>query len=206
MKASTANTKMRQAVLLLVRRGPVTVAELTRATSLTANAVRFHLISLEAEGLVTVVGIRRTTRPGKPAVLYQGTTQADVSSSHAYAPVLAACMQEIRCAIPPEHVIRFLRSVGRRLGKGFPNATRPLPTRVRAGADCLNALGGLTIVVTTETGYRIIGTGCPISEAVKAEPCACDAIESMLSEIIRARVVQKCDRSGRPNCCFEVYA
>jgi len=206
MKTTFANTKSRHAILGLLRRGPVSIGELSAASRLTVNAIRFHLESLEAEGLVASVGTRRADGPGKPPTLYMVTAEADLGFSRAYAPVLAACIEELRCSAPARQVIQFLHRVGKRLGAGVTPRSKPLSARVRAASDFLNALGGLTTVKRTRSGYRIIGKGCPLAAVVEEEPCTCAAVESMLAEIIGKQVMEKCDRSGRPSCCFEVSA
>jgi DeoR family transcriptional regulator, suf operon transcriptional repressor len=201
-----AAAKSRQLILDLVRQGPVRIAELAASTGLSVNAVRFHLESLEAEGLVAVAGTQPPTGPGKPAALYVVTAEADLEFSRAYAPVLAACISELRSSVPPKQVIPFLNRVGKRVGSSASVRGKPLATRVRAASDFLNALGGVTTVTKTKSGYRIEGKGCPLAAVVELEPCTCTAVESVVTEIVGKKMVERCDRSGRPSCCFELSA
>jgi predicted ArsR family transcriptional regulator len=198
--------KSKRAVLSLVRGGPIAIPEIAGTTGLSANAVRFHLESLEAEGLVELVGTREQTGPGKPAAMYMVTAEADLSFSRAYAPVLAACVAELRGVMSAKELTAFLRRVGKRLGRNAALKNKPLPARVRAASEFLNAVGGLTSVTRTEKGYEIIGRGCPLSAVVEREPCACQAVEGLVTEIVGTRAVERCDRTSRPSCCFEVSA
>jgi DeoR family suf operon transcriptional repressor len=206
MKSGPSSNKSRRSILALVRRGPVTIGELVDATGLSVNAVRFHLESLEMEGLVMSAGTRTPTGPGKPAALYTVTAEADLGFSRAYAPVLAACVAELRSSVPAKQVIPFLHRVGKRLAAAATVSGRSLAARVKAASDFLNAIGGVTTFTRTRDGFRIVGKGCPLSAVVMDEPCTCSAVEALVSEIIGRRAYEKCDRRGRPSCCFEVPA
>lgn len=206
MILSAAANKSRQSILAFVRDGPVTVGELARSTGLSVNAVRFHLESLEKEGLVAAAGTQPPAGPGKPAALYTVTPKADLGFSRAYAPVLSACVAELRSSVPAKQVVPLLHRVGKRLGSAAAVGGKPLAARVRAASDFLNAIGGLTSVVRTKAGYRIVGKGCPLAAVVEMEPCICTAVESLVSEIVGRQAIEHCDRTGRPNCCFVVSA
>ena len=73
-------------VLSLLRRSPRTVNDLAAELGLTDNAVRLHLASLEAEGLVEQEGVRRGA--GKPAHVFRLTDEADSLFPKAYSAVL----------------------------------------------------------------------------------------------------------------------
>ena len=101
--------KSRAVLLQLLRRGPATVEDLAEDTGLTPNAVRFHMASLEDEGDIETAGTRKHQGAGKPAVLYRLTAEAEVGFSKAYAPVLAATVQELRGSVPSDQVVPFLK-------------------------------------------------------------------------------------------------
>jgi DeoR family transcriptional regulator, suf operon transcriptional repressor len=206
MKAGFRSNKSRRSILAHIRRGPVTIADLIDATGLSVNAVRFHLDTLEMEGLVTPAGTLAPTGPGKPAALYTVTPEADLGFSRAYAPVLAACIAELRSSVPSKQVIPFLHRVGKRIGGRASVNGRSFAARVKSASDFLNAIGGVTTVVRTDDGFRIVGKGCPLAAVVKEEPCTCSAVEALVSQIIGKRSFEKCVRNGRPSCCFEVPA
>jgi predicted ArsR family transcriptional regulator len=207
MAEAAKSTKTKRLLLEALRKGPASADDLAAPLQLTANAVRFHLESLESEGSVEVVGSRKPAGAGKPAVLYMLTREADLSFSKAYAPVLEACVHELRSSLPANQVTSLLRRVGKRLARDSDKGERPLAHRARDAADALDALGGLTTVVRTSDGYTIRGSGCPLGAVVAEEPCVCTAVESLLTTIAGTPVKEHCDRSGpRPSCCFEVHA
>ena len=116
------------------------------------------------------------------------------------------CVAELRDVMPARELTAFLHRVGKRLGGSAALKNKSLPARVRAASDFLNAVGGMTSVTRTAKGYQIIGRGCPLSAVVQREPCACQAVEGLVTEIVGRRAVEKCDRTSRPSCCFEVSA
>lgn len=203
MPESASTEKTSRQIVESLRKGPQSADDLANALDLTTNAVRFHLASLESDGLVEAVGTRKPEGRGKPAVLYQVTKKADLAFSKAYAPILEACLQEIRNTVPNDQVIPFMRRIGARLVPE-PDAEHSLSRRVRDASDALKSLGGVTTVVRTRNGYEIRGLACPLSAVVSDEPCACTVVESLLERIVGGPVREHCDRTGRPRCCFEI--
>jgi predicted ArsR family transcriptional regulator len=64
-------------------------------------------------------------------------------------------------------------------------------------------LGALTHV-EGNGGYIIRGMGCPLAALTGKHPGVCLAIESLIGEVLRVPVRECCDRSERPQCCFEI--
>src|SRR6185312_4807859 len=82
-------------ILVLLRCGPRTVEELANALSLTDNAVRAHLTTLERDRLVGPIGVRRGPGAGKPSTVYELAPGAEAVFSRAYAPALTAVLEEL---------------------------------------------------------------------------------------------------------------
>src|SRR5687767_4554770 len=205
MADGPGSEKTRRLLVEELRKGPASADDVAARLGLTTNAVRFHLASLEAEGLVAAAGSRKPPGRGKPAVLYVVTPEADLAFSKAYAPVLEAVLGELRRSVPSDQVIPFMRRVGDRLVTE-KESTKPLSRRVREASDALNTLGGVTTVARTQAGYEIRGSACPLGAVVANEPCACTVVESLLRRIVGAPVQEHCNRTGRPSCCFEIPA
>jgi DNA-binding transcriptional ArsR family regulator len=85
----------RARLLALLREGAWTVDDLAERLSLTDNAVRFHMDALEKLGTVRKDGVRRMG-VGQPASLYSLSSGGEEAFSRAYAPVLIACLEELR--------------------------------------------------------------------------------------------------------------
>jgi predicted ArsR family transcriptional regulator len=187
-----------------LREGTWTVDDLATRLELTDNAVRFHLTSLEDAGTVRKDGVLRKEGAGKPADLYTLTPEAEESFSRAYAPVLAVLLAELRETMSTTQLVAFLRRAGTRLAKGLPRSSGSLSHRVAGAAELLNALGGVTAVEKSGNTYQIIGRACPLSRAVEADHCVCAAVTALVAEVVDADVAERCDRSGRPRCHFEI--
>jgi predicted ArsR family transcriptional regulator len=191
-------------LLGLMRQGTWTVDELALKLDLTDNAVRFHLASLEAEHTVERRGVRKGAGAGQPAVLFGLTAAAEEAFSRAYAPVLAACVVELRETMSKPQLLAFLKRVGRRIARGNAAAPGPLAKRAASASRVLNELGGITSVEKSGDTYNIVGTACPLASAVKADNCVCVAVTALVADIVGAQVRERCDRSGQPRCCFEI--
>jgi predicted ArsR family transcriptional regulator len=194
----------RARLLALLREGGQTVDDLAERLGVTDNAVRFHLDALERAGTVRKEGVRRVGGVGQPASLFSLSVGGEEAFSRAYAPVLIACLEELRDRTSAPQLVAFLRRVGKRLARGIGHSTGSLPSRVTGASDLLNSLGGLTAVEKSGGTYRIVGRACPLSTAVEADHCVCAAVTSLVAEVVGTKVTERCDRSGRPKCCFEI--
>jgi len=187
----------------ILRQSSATVEDLARALGITDNAVRSQLASLERDGVVRQQGLRRGA--GKPSYLYALAPDFEPALSRAYLPLLVQLLREINDRNSDEEVTELFRDVGRRWGAELGGSRGDLKSRVAAASALLNQLGGITEVEAGESGSTIRGLSCPLEVAVKENPRACVAIESLLTELIGAPVRECCDRSGeRTRCCFSV--
>ena len=194
----------RDRLLALLRESAWIVDDLAERLGVTDNAVRFHLDALEHSGTVRKERVRKIGVVGQPASVYSLSPGGEEAFSRAYAPVLMACLEELRDRTSGPQVVAFLKRVGKRLARGFSQSEGPLSSRVNGASDLLNALGGITSVEKSGGTYRIVGRACPLSRAVEADHCVCAAVTSLVAEVVGAEVTERCDRSGRPKCCFEI--
>ncbi|HUQ99003.1 MAG TPA: ArsR family transcriptional regulator [Gemmatimonadaceae bacterium] len=199
---NSAATRAR--LLRLLREGAWTVEDLATSLELTDNAVRFHLAALERDGTVRKEGTLRKPAVGQPATLYSLTPAAEDAFSRAYAPVLGATLAELRENMSTPQLTGFLKRVGRRLASGIGQSSAPIARRVADASALLNSLGGITVVQKSTDGYQIAGRACPLARAVQSDPCVCAAVTALVAEVVEADVRERCDRTGRPRCCFEI--
>jgi DeoR family suf operon transcriptional repressor len=189
-------------ILELLRRGPMTVDELTTALKLTGTGVRSQLAKLQHDDLIARHGTRRG--PSKPAYTYSLTSHAELLFSLAYIPILTHLLHVLARQMTPGAFAATMRETGRSLMAGHPVPRGPLRQRVTNASSFLNELGGLTEVEEQSGLYLILSHGCPLAAATAEHPEACDALESLLSEFIGTQVTKCCDRYERLRCCFEV--
>jgi predicted ArsR family transcriptional regulator len=189
-------------ILQLLRQGPKTVDELASSLHLTPTAVRAQLATLERDQLVEQRGSRRGT--SKPARIYGVTMQAELLFSRAYIPVLTQLLHVLARQMSPSEFDSLMREVGRGAMAGRAAPHGPLRDRVVTASSLLNELGALSEVEEEDGLYVIRSHGCPLAAATAQHPEACNALESLLSEFVGARVTKCCDRYDRVRCCFEV--
>jgi predicted ArsR family transcriptional regulator len=194
-------------VVELLRRGEATVNELAEALSLTDNAVRSHLSTLERDGLVRQSGKRTATR--KPEALYSLTPEAGQLFPKAYDLLFNQLLHSLESRITPAEKGELLREVGRRLaGVRAPLSKVPtekeLRERLKIAVDTLKELGGLAELDDAGDEIVIRGISCPLASAVKEHPQVCQLAQTLLAEIIGVPVREACVRNGAPRCLFRL--
>ena len=192
-------------MVTLLRRSGRTVEDLARALGLTDNGVRAHLAVLERDGIVRQRGsVRRGSGGGKPAYVYELTSEAEELFPKAYEPALGRLLGVLAERLGLEESEALLRSAGRRLVEGKTVPTGSTRVRLEAAAGVLNELGGLAELEEQDGTFVIRGYSCPLAAVTPDHPEACRLAEALVAEVAGVPVQEHCDRSERPRCCFEV--
>lgn len=192
-------------IVTLLRASACTVEELAGKLELTDNAVRAHLLTLERDGLVRQSGLRRG--PRKPHFTYALTVEADGLFPKAYDSLLNQLIAVLKNRLSPPEIEEVLREVGRVLAAGAPaGQDADLESRVQSALKVLEAIGGAAEVEQHEDKFVICSSGCPLAAAVAVHPEVCRLAETLVAEIVKAPVVEHCDRTGSPKCRFEIDA
>jgi predicted ArsR family transcriptional regulator len=202
MRRAAASAARRE-TLEAVRRGHATVTALAEALGVTDNAVRLHLAALERDGLIARRGAVRSGRPGQPAVEYSLTPAGEETLSAAYAPALAAVVTSLTRRLDVRAARALLADAGSRMA-GPPHSEGTLRQRADDCAALLESLGGAVDVRPGRHAVTLVGHGCPLSTAVRAEPATCTLVESLLERRCGVRVRQRCTHGEHPACRFEL--
>src|SRR5437588_11648964 len=190
-------------IVALLRRTSRTVDELAQALDLTDNAVRAHLATLERDGIVRQHGARRGS--GKPAYVYDLTSEAEYLFPKAYGPVLHQLLDVLSEQMTPGEMEIVLRKVGRNIATKWNIPPGDLRTRLVGAVEVLNDLGGMTELETSdEHTYRIRGSSCPLAAAVPGHPEVCRLAETLITELVGVPVQEQCEKGDAPRCCFSV--
>ena len=190
-------------IVTILRGAPCTVEDLAEKLSLTDNAVRAHLSTLERDGLVRQSGLRRG--PRKPHFTYVLTDEADRLFPKAYDALLNQLIAVLKTRLTPPEIEDALREVGRAMAATAPTGPNAnLESRVRSALKVLEAIGGAAEIVKHEDKFMIQASGCPLAAAVTVHPEVCQLAESLVAEIVKVPVHEQCDRTGRPKCRFEI--
>ena len=192
-------------IVTLLRGSPCTVDELAEKLNLTDNAVRAHLATLERDGVVRQTGLRRG--PRKPHFTYALTDDADRLFPKAYDALLNQLITVLKTRLQPAEIEDVLREVGRAIAADVSQGKdSSLESRVQTALKVLEAIGGAAEAEKDGDKILIKSNGCPLAAAVNVHPEVCHLAETLIAEVVKAPVVERCDREGRPKCCFEIDA
>jgi predicted ArsR family transcriptional regulator len=190
-------------IVTLLRSAPCTVEEMAGKLNLTDNAVRAHLSTLERDGLVRQSGLRRG--PRKPHFTYVLTEEADKLFPKAYDALLNQLIAVLKTRLEPAEIEEVLREVGRALAaEAAAGQSASLEGRVQTALKVLEAIGGAAEVEQHGDKMLIVSSGCPLAAAVSVHPEVCRLAETLIAEIVKVPVEERCDRNGRPKCIFEI--
>jgi DeoR family transcriptional regulator, suf operon transcriptional repressor len=192
-------------IVTALQGGGSTADDLASKLGLTRSAVRVQITAMERDGLV----MRTGKRPGttRPSHVYELTPEVEQLLSRAYVPLLTHLVRVFAEDLSAQQVDSILRRAGKSLARELSGGTRfegNLGARVGAASQILNEQLGALTHVEKNGGYVIRGAGCPLAALTEKHPGVCVAIESLLAEVVGARVHECCDRSERPRCCFEI--
>jgi predicted ArsR family transcriptional regulator len=197
----------RLAVLDCVRQDDHTVNAIAAALGVTDNAVRLHLSALERDGLLRRRGVVHSGQAGQPAAEYELTPTGELALSAAFPPVLTALVGAIGDKLDAREKRALFTDAGRRLASDDrAQAGGSVATRATACAALLESLGGRVTVQQSRGRATLVGAGCPLAAAVRAEPGTCTIIEALLARTSGLKVAQRCDHGAHPACKFELTA
>ncbi len=189
-------------IVTLLRASSRTVEELARQLELTDNAVRAHLTTLERDGLIRQSGVRRG--PRKPHFTYSLTAEAERLFPKAYDALLNQLIIVLKGRLSDKELEGVLREVGQSLAAEAPSTGEGLEARVRGALKVLEGIGGAAVAEREGDKIVIRSGGCPLAEAVSVHPEVCRLAESLVSEIVKVPVTERCEREGAPRCRFEI--
>jgi predicted ArsR family transcriptional regulator len=192
-------------IVRLLRRSKSTVEDLARALDLTDNGVRAHLAVLERDGIVRQRGsLRRRSGGGKPAYVYELSSEGEELFPKAYEPTLGRLLDVLSERLGPEESEALLRSVGRRLAEEHSTQVDGAHARLETAVEVLNELGGLAELEERDGTLVIRGYSCPLGGVTPEHPEVCRMAEALVAEVAGVPVQEHCDRGERPRCCFEI--
>ena len=190
-------------IVTLLRRSELTVNDLAENLGLTDNAVRANLLSLERDGLVQQKGMVKGFR--KPHYVYGLSENARELFPRPYGLLFNKFLSALRSTLSPSALIDRLREVGAGIGKENKiEDEADLDRKINRALEAIESLGG-TATHASSNGKTVISSeSCPFAEAVAEHPEVCRVTESMIAEIVGAKVVEHCDRTVAPKCRFRV--
>jgi predicted ArsR family transcriptional regulator len=186
----------------ILQRGPVTASDLGATLGLTPAAVRRHLDSLTAQGLVTARDVTEGTprRRGRPARRFVLTDAGHAAMSTAYDDLAAQLLEFLAETAGAEAVREFAAVRAGRLAERYRSAVNA------AGDDPHRRAGALAHALSTDgyaasvrslqertsdgasTGKQLCQGHCPVQHVATAFPQLCEAETEAFSELLGVHV------------------
>lgn len=192
-------------IVTLLRSGGLTADDIASKLGVTRSAIRAQITGMERDGVVRRAGQRPgTTRPSN---VFELTPEVEQLLSSAYIPLLTHLIDAFVHGLPPHQLETMLQKAGRTLAQELLRGKRPagnLASRVGIVSEMMNEQLGTVTYVEGNGGYVIRGVGCPLAALTGKHPGVCLAMESLVAEVLGVPVRECCDRSKRPQCCFEI--
>ena len=192
----------------------VVTAEISRALNMTEANVRHHLTILQYQGLVEVVGSRRTQGKGRPAQLFRISRQ---SMGHNLDKLADALLNELyqSSEINAEDLLHNVayRLVDRHIYRGArgrltSTSGEHYVIRLHYTIEYLNKLNYRARWEAHSEAPRIMLGYCPYADILPEHPELCSLDGYFLEELLDAPVTQisklTTDERGIPSCTFRV--
>jgi predicted ArsR family transcriptional regulator len=194
----------REICLLIKRRGPMTVQELSHTLEITPMGVRQHLAILERDGYIQSNGIRRGQ--GRPSRLYGITAEGDKLFPRTYDQFAEAILDDLRAVGGDAKVDELLEHRRKRLLEQY---------RARMAGKEFREKVAVLAQVREEEGYLaehtqidrdrfvLIEHNCPIRAVAEAHPQVCRCEMTLFSDALGTDVVRtEHILSGAPHCRY----
>ena len=192
-------------IVTLLRGGGLTADDIASKLGLTRSAIRAQITGMERDGVVRRAGQRPGTT--RPSHVFELTPELEQLLSSAYIPLLTQLIDVFAADLPVPQLDTMLRRTGKKLADELSHGKRPagdLASRVAMVSEMMNEQLGAMTHVERNGGYVIRGVGCPLAALTGKHPGVCSAMESLVAEVVGVPVRECCDRSERPQCCFEI--
>jgi predicted ArsR family transcriptional regulator len=192
-------------IVTLLRSGGLTADDIASKLGVTRSAIRAQITGMERDGVVRRAGQRPGTT--RPSHIFELTPEVEQLLSSAYIPLLSNLVHVFAGGLPAQQLESMLRQAGKRLADELSGGRRPagsLGSRAAIASEMMNEQLGAMTHVEGNGSYVIRGVGCPLAALTGKHPGVCLAMESLVAEVVGVRVHECCDRSERPQCCFEI--
>jgi len=192
-------------IVTLLRGGASTAEDLASRLGLTRSAIRAQITAMERDGVVRRAGQRPGTT--RPSLVFELTPEVEQLLSTAYIPLLTQLVDVFTERVPADQLEAMLRQAGKRVADELTRGRRPsghLSARIAAASEMMNEQLGAATHVEGNGKYVIRGLACPLAALTGKHPGVCLAMESLVAEVVGVPVHECCDRTGRPQCCFEI--
>lgn len=190
---------------LVVSDGPVSAADLGLRLDLTSAAIRRHIASLEADGLVAVHESGHTGQRGRPARRYVATGSAQDPHAAGYSQFALEVMAHLETVGGPAAVDDFATAnvAAREAGYAAALTATDPAARVQQLADALTDDGFVASVrpVPGTQMVQLCQGHCPVQHVAARYPQLCDAEIAAFSRLLGTHVQRLSTLAGGAHVC-----
>lgn len=203
-----ANGFTRREILTLVKlHGSMTAEGLGKQLGISSVAVRQHLASLEAEGLVATSVERRGL--GRPVHRYALTPAGDETFPRRYDAFANALLDEIRLSQGEETIHRLfaLLREQQRMALQPRIKGRSLSEKVTHLARIQSEGGYMADVQATQGALRLIEHNCAICQIARRHPAICEQERILFQQLLGGNVSVEREQhmlAGDPVCTYRI--
>jgi predicted ArsR family transcriptional regulator len=200
------NPSREKILLLLKRKGALSIDELSRELSITSMGIRQHLLSLERKNLIDYIIKRQGI--GRPAFLYRLTERADDLFPKSYDKFIVDLLKDIERHDGRDKIDEIFRWRKARFLKDTRELLadkKTLRDKVYGLKDLLESEGYFAELSDSDGHYNLRLFNCPIPKVAGGfdEACRYDlqAFRDLLGkEVSRA----ECMANGNPSCTYVI--
>jgi predicted ArsR family transcriptional regulator len=198
------NPSREKILLLLKRKGALSIDELSREMNITSMGIRQHLLSLERKGLIEYIIKRQGI--GRPAFLYKLTRKADDLFPKAYDRFILDLLKDIekhdgRDKI--DEIFRWRKASFVKSAKDLLAGKKTVYEKVNGLRDLLESEGYFAELSDSDEHYNLSLFNCPIPRIASGFGEACRYDLQMFRDLLGKEVSRaQCMMDGNPSCIY----
>jgi predicted ArsR family transcriptional regulator len=200
------NPARERILLLLKKKGPLSIEDLSEHMGITPMGIRQHLLTLDRKGFVDYFARRQGV--GRPAFLYKLTEKADDLFHKSYHDFTLNALRDIEKNEGRNKVEDIFRWRKERILRDKREALldkRSLHDRVYTLGNVLESDGYLIDLDEDENSYILRQYNCPISKVASEFKEACKYQLQIYQDLLRKDVIrQECMSDGNPSCTYVI--
>lgn len=195
-------------LVLIKMRGPQTTADLGKATGVTAEAARQHLVRLAEVGLLTATAQRRGV--GRPTQVWSLTQAGNARFPDAHAGLTAQLIRSIRTQLGEETLDKLIDARAEESKAGYASALEgasDLGEKVAILAEARTREGYMAESQAEGEGYLLVENHCPICVAATECQGFCRAELKTFREVLGPDVaVERTEHvvNGDRRCAYRI--
>ncbi len=193
-------------VNFLRKNGAASVNDLAEATGVTPVAIRHHLSTLQAEGLVATSEAHSGV--GRPKLLYSLTQTALERFPTKYLRLTDRLLDELKTSIPAPMLERMFEAVAQDMAAGHVAkfAGKTLAEKMALLVQVLGEEGFMAAWNKVGDAYHLTEYNCPYFAIGQRHPEVCTIDQTLISRVLDIAVEKTtCLLNGDQHCVFVIH-